>query len=120
MIKQFLEFYDYYNDVCTENLNKDGEPMMDPFGERRGQFDYTSILTRLKNLKTKLENIESSPEKPKMDSRTREIMNDAASLDANLQTTNDGDLADIFDDVEEEEEEDDDYDIEQSEETPTN
>jgi hypothetical protein len=54
-----------------------------------------------------------------MDSRTREIMNDAASLDANLASTNDGDLADIFDDVEEEEDEDDDYDIEQSEETPT-
>ncbi len=28
MIKQFLAFYDYYNDVCTENLSKDGEPMM--------------------------------------------------------------------------------------------
>jgi hypothetical protein len=27
-MKQFFEFYDYYNDVCTENMSKDGQPMM--------------------------------------------------------------------------------------------
>ena len=27
MIKQFSDFYDYYVEICTENLNKDGQQM---------------------------------------------------------------------------------------------
>ncbi|CAF1383722.1 unnamed protein product [Adineta steineri] len=54
--EQFFEFYDYYVQVCTENMNKDGETMQDPFNESRRQFQYASILTRLNNLRATLEN----------------------------------------------------------------
>jgi len=54
MIKQFFDFYDYYAEVCTDNSNKDGQQMMDPFGDRRGQFEYGSILQRLKKIKNKI------------------------------------------------------------------
>ncbi|CAF1157152.1 unnamed protein product, partial [Didymodactylos carnosus] len=55
MIKQFFDFYDVYVETCTENLNKEGTQMVDPFGERRGAFEYGVILTRLKKLKTRLQ-----------------------------------------------------------------
>ncbi|CAF4963568.1 unnamed protein product [Rotaria sp. Silwood1] len=55
MIKQFFKFYDYYIFVCTENMNNDDQLMRDPFGGRRGSFQYSSILTRLEQLKSELE-----------------------------------------------------------------
>ncbi|CAF1420845.1 unnamed protein product [Rotaria sordida] len=55
MIKQFFKFYDYYIFVCTENMNNDGQLIRDPFGGQRGSFQYSSILTRLKQLKSELE-----------------------------------------------------------------
>jgi len=107
MIKQFFDFYDYYADVCTDNANKDGRQMTDPFGERRGLFEYTSILQRLKRLKTKFEylqnpssnNVSTSPisKQQQIDTRTREIMNAAAALDSNPTSTDTTNLDDIFD-----------------------
>ncbi|CAL1285098.1 unnamed protein product [Larinioides sclopetarius] len=56
MEKSFPEFYDYYESCAKANLHLTKQPMMDPFGERRGKFDYASILQRLQNIKAKLEN----------------------------------------------------------------
>ncbi|CAF1324205.1 unnamed protein product [Rotaria sordida] len=55
MIKQFLKFYDYYIHVCKKNTDKDGQQMMDPFSKNCGLFQYSSILTRLQQLKSELE-----------------------------------------------------------------
>ncbi|CAF1319521.1 unnamed protein product [Didymodactylos carnosus] len=55
MMKQFHNYYDFYESTCKENLNKDGKPMKDPFGEKRGSFNYLSILKRLKQLKSRFE-----------------------------------------------------------------
>lgn len=124
--KQFLQFYDYYVEVCTENLGKDDQPMnvgdlqfereeilfsfafsKDPFGESRGSFQYASILTRLQKLKNKLESEESSGAIPQMDSYTKQII-DAAELNSNISSTKDIDLEDIFNNDDDEEEEEDD------------
>jgi len=78
----------------------------DPFGERRGQFDYSSILTRLQKLKNKLENNPPSNDKQKIDSYTQQIIN-AAALNSNLTSNNDIDLDDIFDNDQDEDDEDD-------------
>jgi len=111
MIKQFFDFYDYYVDVCTDNSNKDGQQMIDPFGDRRGQFEYGAILQRLKKLKTRFESLQSSnnnnassrlssssmSKHQQIDARTREIMNDAAALDPNPTSNDTANLDDIFD-----------------------
>ncbi|CAF1033701.1 unnamed protein product [Rotaria sordida] len=60
MIKQFFKFYDYYILVCTENMDNDDQLMRDPFGRPRGSFHYSSIFTRLEQLKSELEIIELS------------------------------------------------------------
>ncbi len=83
----------------------------DPFGDHRGQFEYSSILTRLQKLKSKLENTDSSNRQPEIDTYTQQII-DAAALNSNLTSNNNTDLDDIFyddqdDDNEEEEEVDD-------------
>ncbi|CAF0922475.1 unnamed protein product [Adineta ricciae] len=113
MIKQFFDFYEYYVEVCTENCNKDGQKMNDPFGDRRGQFEYGSILQRLKKLKSKFESLQSTnnnsaasgrsstssiSKHQSIDARTREIMNDAASIDPNPVSNDATNLDDIFDD----------------------
>jgi len=55
MEKSFPEFYDYYESSAKANLHLTKQYMLDPFGEKRGIFDYASILQRLQNIKTKLE-----------------------------------------------------------------
>jgi len=55
MEKSFPEFYDYYESCAKANLHLSKQHMQDPFGEKRGKSDYTSILQRLQNIKTKLE-----------------------------------------------------------------
>ncbi|GFU41535.1 ubiquitin-conjugating enzyme E2 Z [Nephila pilipes] len=55
MEKSFPEFYDFYESSAKSNLHLTKQLMMDPFGERRGKFDYASILQRLQNIKVKLE-----------------------------------------------------------------
>ncbi|XP_015243638.1 PREDICTED: ubiquitin-conjugating enzyme E2 Z [Cyprinodon variegatus] len=47
MEKSFLEYYDFYEGVCKERLHLQGQNMQDPFGEKRGCFDYQSLLVRL-------------------------------------------------------------------------
>ncbi len=96
----------------------------DPFGDRRGQFEYSTILTRLNKLKSKLENNDSSNEQQQQqqtDPRTREIMNDAAALYTNLTSTDNvtADLDDIFDEDADEDGEEEDDNMEQSEENPS-
>ncbi|XP_035985250.1 ubiquitin-conjugating enzyme E2 Z isoform X2 [Fundulus heteroclitus] len=47
MEKSFLEYFDFYEGVCKERLHLQGQNMQDPFGEKRGCFDYQSLLARL-------------------------------------------------------------------------
>ncbi|KAM4531647.1 ubiquitin-conjugating enzyme E2 Z [Odontesthes bonariensis] len=47
MEKSFLEYYDFYEGVCRERLHLQGQNMQDPFGEKRGRFDYQGLLARL-------------------------------------------------------------------------
>lgn len=47
MEKSFLEYYDFYEGVCKERLHMQGQNMQDPFGEKRGRFDYQGLLARL-------------------------------------------------------------------------
>uniref|UniRef100_A0A8C5DJI5 Ubiquitin-conjugating enzyme E2 Z n=1 Tax=Gouania willdenowi TaxID=441366 RepID=A0A8C5DJI5_GOUWI len=47
MEKSFLEYYDFYEGVCKERLHLQGQNMQDPFGEKRGRFDYQGLLSRL-------------------------------------------------------------------------
>ncbi|XP_041736373.1 ubiquitin-conjugating enzyme E2 Z [Coregonus clupeaformis] len=47
MEKSFLEYYDFYEGVCKERLHQQGQNMQDPFGEKRGRFDYQGLLARL-------------------------------------------------------------------------
>lgn len=112
MIKQFFDFYEYYVDVCTDNSNKDGQHMTDPFGDRRGSFEYGNILQRLKKLKIRFESQQNSnnnnasssrssststSKHSPLDARTREILNGAAALDPNPSSSDVANLDDIFD-----------------------
>lgn len=47
MEKSFLEYYDFYEGVCKERLHLQGQNMQDPFGEKRGRFDYQGLSVRL-------------------------------------------------------------------------
>ncbi|XP_028840986.1 ubiquitin-conjugating enzyme E2 Z [Denticeps clupeoides] len=47
MEKSFLEYYDFYEGVCKDRLHLQGQNMQDPFGEKRGRFDYQGLLARL-------------------------------------------------------------------------
>lgn len=53
MEKSFKEFYNHYVEVCKKNLWKSGQPMTDPFNDKRGNFEYQSLLKRLEALKEK-------------------------------------------------------------------
>ncbi|XP_042231688.1 ubiquitin-conjugating enzyme E2 Z-like isoform X1 [Homarus americanus] len=54
MQSSFMEFYDHYVEICEKNMHRDGQPMDDPFGERRGNFQYSVLLKYLKRLKVML------------------------------------------------------------------
>ncbi|XP_016319909.1 ubiquitin-conjugating enzyme E2 Z [Sinocyclocheilus anshuiensis] len=54
MEKSFLEYYDFYEGVCKERLHLQGQNMQDPFGEKRGRFDYQGLLTRLRAIQRRL------------------------------------------------------------------
>ncbi|KAM9745667.1 ubiquitin-conjugating enzyme E2 Z [Menidia menidia] len=47
MEKSFLEYFDFYEGVCKERLHLQGQNMQDPFGEKRGRFDYQGLLARI-------------------------------------------------------------------------
>ncbi|XP_020896143.1 ubiquitin-conjugating enzyme E2 Z [Exaiptasia diaphana] len=55
MEKSFPEFYDYYMSVISEKSYLNGQNMQDPFGEKRGSYDFASIQKRLEIIKQKLE-----------------------------------------------------------------
>ncbi|KAG9346274.1 hypothetical protein AGOR_G00203270 [Albula goreensis] len=54
MEKSFLEYYDFYEGVCKERLHLQGQTMQDPFGEKRGHFDYQTLLARLQTIQQRL------------------------------------------------------------------
>ncbi|XP_046328169.1 ubiquitin-conjugating enzyme E2 Z-like [Haliotis rufescens] len=61
MEKSFPTYYDYYESICTKYSHQQGQTMQDPFGERRGIFDYQGIKKRLDVIKAKLdENLDNS------------------------------------------------------------
>ncbi|KAM6957732.1 ubiquitin-conjugating enzyme E2 Z [Aplochiton taeniatus] len=47
MEKSYLEYYDFYQGVCKDRLHLQGQSMQDPFGEKRGRYDYQGLLARL-------------------------------------------------------------------------
>jgi ubiquitin-conjugating enzyme E2 Z len=52
----FIKNYEKYVKIAEEKAPLlDGKPMNDPFGEARGYFNYKGILSRLENLKKKIE-----------------------------------------------------------------
>uniref|UniRef100_A0A8C8BKU5 Ubiquitin-conjugating enzyme E2 Z n=5 Tax=Neoaves TaxID=3078114 RepID=A0A8C8BKU5_9STRI len=55
MEKSFMEYYDFYEGVCKERLYLQGQTMQDPFGEKRGHFDYQSLLVRLQGIRQKVQ-----------------------------------------------------------------
>uniref|UniRef100_A0A8C0M1K0 Ubiquitin conjugating enzyme E2 Z n=1 Tax=Canis lupus familiaris TaxID=9615 RepID=A0A8C0M1K0_CANLF len=54
MEKSFLEYYDFYEVACKDRLHLQGQTMQDPFGEKRGHFDYQSLLMRLGLIRQKV------------------------------------------------------------------
>lgn len=50
----FEDYYEYYISVCERNMHLSGQPMVDPFEDGRGIFDYASLLKRLKALNSQL------------------------------------------------------------------
>lgn len=70
MEKSFPEFYDYYESSAKANLHLTKQHMLDPFGEKRGSFDYATILQRLQNIKAKLEAKRPFPSEPESPSES--------------------------------------------------
>ncbi|CAH1775779.1 unnamed protein product [Owenia fusiformis] len=58
MEKSFPEYYDYYESTCKSHTYLSGSTMQDPFGEKRGKFDYTNLLKRLEAIKQRLAEME--------------------------------------------------------------
>ncbi|XP_068920442.1 ubiquitin-conjugating enzyme E2 Z [Petaurus breviceps papuanus] len=78
MEKSFMEYYDFYEVVCKDRLHLQGQTMQDPFGEKRGHFDYQSLLTRLGAIRLKVQ------EKHQQDSA--EIDSDSSSSETETDT----------------------------------
>ncbi|CAF1434872.1 unnamed protein product [Adineta ricciae] len=99
MIDQFLKSYDHYVRICSQNLDKEYQQMVDPFNDQRGRFQYASILKRLEQLKSKIE-IESSnqgSDDSPVNARIREIMNSTSVLYSHIPSTQNENLDNIFD-----------------------
>ncbi|CAD5122665.1 DgyrCDS11075 [Dimorphilus gyrociliatus] len=54
MQQSFRDFFEYYDNVCKTNMKLQGHAMNDPFGDRRGKFDYKTLQKRLANINKKL------------------------------------------------------------------
>uniref|UniRef100_A0A4X2KL64 Ubiquitin-conjugating enzyme E2 Z n=1 Tax=Vombatus ursinus TaxID=29139 RepID=A0A4X2KL64_VOMUR len=78
MEKSFMEYYDFYEVVCKDRLHLQGQTMQDPFGEKRGHFDYQSLLIRLGAIRLKVQ------EKHQQDSA--EIDSDSSSSETETDT----------------------------------
>ncbi|XP_064611647.1 ubiquitin-conjugating enzyme E2 Z-like [Liolophura sinensis] len=72
MVKSFPSYYDYYTSVCERNSHQSQCPMQDPFGEKRGHFDYQLIRQRLERLKATVKQEESSSDEELSDSGSSE------------------------------------------------
>ncbi|XP_069490681.1 ubiquitin-conjugating enzyme E2 Z [Ambystoma mexicanum] len=55
MEKSFMEYYDFYEAACKDRLHLQGQSMQDPFGEKRGHFDYHCLLVRLQAIRQKVQ-----------------------------------------------------------------
>lgn len=74
--KNFLAFYDQYLSNAQARISLDGRTMKDPFGEDRGVFNFSKIITRLKNLHAK---ISASWQEKDLGAATAAAEKDAAS-----------------------------------------
>ncbi|XP_064470606.1 ubiquitin-conjugating enzyme E2 Z-like isoform X2 [Ornithodoros turicata] len=52
--KAFPDYFEYYETVVKNKLHLSGLAMCDPFGEHRGVFQYSTLLTRLRTLRDRL------------------------------------------------------------------
>lgn len=52
----FLEFYNNYEKLIKNKMDLNGIYMRDPFGEKRGIFQWANILERLENIHSRLKN----------------------------------------------------------------
>lgn len=43
----FPQFYEYYHQICEDNVGVDGQSMRDPFGENRGTFHFKKLMDTL-------------------------------------------------------------------------
>ena len=50
----FPQFYEHYEDICRDNLVMDGQLMIDPFGEKRGTFQFQRLRDSLRKKKEEL------------------------------------------------------------------
>lgn len=81
MEKTFLEFYDLYESVAQKNIGLTGHPMQDPFSEKRGRFQYKTILARLQSIRAKLLATHSISSLEASDAPTSEISSPDTDLD---------------------------------------
>ncbi|XP_058676589.1 ubiquitin-conjugating enzyme E2 Z [Ammospiza nelsoni] len=70
MEKSFMEYLDFYEGVCKERLHLQGQTMQDPFGEKRGHFDYQALLGRLQALRARLQERQQQQDSADMDSES--------------------------------------------------
>ncbi|XP_065300329.1 ubiquitin-conjugating enzyme E2 Z-like [Dermacentor albipictus] len=57
-VKKFSEFYEHYEAVLKPKLHLSGNKMDEWYYNHTGTFEYAELLTRLKNLKQKVENLQ--------------------------------------------------------------
>ncbi|XP_037517123.2 ubiquitin-conjugating enzyme E2 Z [Rhipicephalus sanguineus] len=50
ILKSFPDFYNTYENVVKSHLHLSGSPMNDPFGDKRGVYQFSTLLTRLQSL----------------------------------------------------------------------
>ncbi|CAH8558636.1 unnamed protein product [Dicrocoelium dendriticum] len=50
----FDDYYDHYIDVCQKNAHLTGQEMNDPFGDRRGVFDFAKLTDRINAIRVRL------------------------------------------------------------------
>jgi len=55
MVSTFVSMNDMYIEMAQANLQLDGAPMRDPFGDQRGDFRYATLLQEIKQLVAELE-----------------------------------------------------------------
>ncbi|GAB6032040.1 ubiquitin-conjugating enzyme E2 Ze [Chamberlinius hualienensis] len=99
MEKAFMEYYDYYETTAKNKTNLDGQLMADPFGEKRGRFNFTDILTRLEVIKKRLS------EKNIFSKKTQPL-----HMTKDLEESEESDLEDLIDFMQESDNEIDDSD----------